>query len=113
MEFELIPLATLCYTSIVTYVLWKLTVLFLSVGPIFAGDTSSFWVYTHTQKEKIQKKIIKIPMEFELITPATLCYTSIVTYVLWKLTILFLSAGPIFGGATSSFSAYTEKKKSR
>ena len=78
MEFELILPPNLCYTSIVTYILWKLTVLFLSAGPIFAGDTSSFWVYT----KKIGKKIIKILMEFELIPPATLCYTSIVTCTL-------------------------------
>ena len=52
-------------------------------------------------------------MEFELIPPPKLCYTSIVKYVLWKLTVLFLSAGPIIAGATSSFWVYTEKKESR
>ena len=52
-------------------------------------------------------------MKFELIAPPKLCYTSIVKYVLSKLTVLFLSAGPIFTGATSSFSVYKEKKGNR
>ena len=79
--------------------------LLLPAGPKFAGATSSFWVYTQ------KKKIIKILMEFELILPPNLCYTSIVTYVLWKLTVLFLSAGPIFAGDTSSFWVYTKKNR--
>ena len=60
----------------------------------------------HTKKKKIEKL-----MEFELIPPPKLCYTSIVKYVLWKLTVLFLSAGIIFAGATSSFWVSTHKKE--
>ena len=74
-------------------------------------DQHSLVLRNHSESTHTKKKIIKIWMEFELIHPPKLCYTSIATYVLWKLTVPFLSAGPIFAGVRYHFESVQKKRK--